>query len=144
MVSTFSKSCKNSFWFGSISNWSYRDNFESVYLIIYLFIYLFIYYKQILNAQKSTKRKQATFALFLAVRAKNRCLCCFLLAYFSFVSWFLLARIFCAFKICLLKKINRLKIVSIASITYTTRKKSYLQYFCLELHIKRPSLIVAC
>ena len=55
---------------------------------------------------------------FQIVPAKNRCLCCFLLVF--------ACAHFCAFKICFLKKINRLKIVSIASITYTTRKKSYL------------------
>ena len=54
------------------------------------------------------------------MRAKNRCLCCFLLAYFYFVTWVLLVHVFVRLKFVCKKKINRFKIVSIASVTYTT------------------------
>ena len=54
------------------------------------------------------------------MRAKNRCLCCFLLAYFYFVTWVLLVHVFVRLKFVCKKKINRFKIGSIASVTYTT------------------------
>ena len=54
------------------------------------------------------------------MRAKNRCLCCFLLAYFYFVTWVLLVHVFVRLKFVCKKKINRFKIVLIASFTYTT------------------------
>ena len=62
---------------------------------------------------------------------KNCCLYCLVLAYFCFVSWFLLVVCFCACKIFSLKKknnkkINRLEIVLITSLYYTTRNSSSL------------------
>ena len=54
------------------------------------------------------------------MHAKNCCLCCFLLAYFYFVTWVLLVHVFVRLKFVCKKKINRFKIVSIASVTYTT------------------------
>ena len=50
------------------------------------------------------------------MRAKNRCLCCFLFTYFCFLSWFLLVSVF-AWNLFVKK--DRFEIALIASITYT-------------------------
>ena len=75
---------------------------------------------------------QTIFTLLkVFVRAKNRCLCCFLFSYFRFVSWFLLDLRLCVLRIFLLKKINRLEIVLITSFHYTTDFNKSYQSFLL-------------
>ena len=57
------------------------------------------FYKQISNAQNSTKRKPTIYtSLKVFARAKNRYHCRFLFAYFCFVSWFLLVCVFVRLK----------------------------------------------
>ena len=57
------------------------------------------FYKQILNAENSTKRKPTIYtSLKVFARAKNRYLCRFLFAHFWFVSWFLLVYVFVRLK----------------------------------------------
>ena len=70
-----------------------------------------------------TKRFRAhknTSPLEVYACVKNCCLCCLVLAYFCFVSWFLLVTCFCARKIFSSKKINKVEIVLIASLYYPT------------------------
>ena len=61
-----------------------------------------------------------TSHLGVYARVKNCCLCCSVLAYFCFVSWFLLVTCFCECKIFSSNKINRLEIILITSIYNTT------------------------
>ena len=66
---------------------------------------------------KKHQTQTSNFYPFSVERTKNRCLCCFLFAYFCFVSLFLLVCVFVRLKfICK----NRLEIVLITSSTYTT------------------------
>ena len=76
-------------------------------------------------------------------RMKNCCLCCLMLAYICFVSWFLLVRceIFCARKISSSrkKKKNRFGIVLITSLYYTTSvypyQPTYREFICTHLFL---------
>ena len=55
--------------------------------------------------KKAPKARQTTFTLLeVFVLPKNGCLCCLVLAYFCFVSWFSLVTCFCAREIFSLKK----------------------------------------
>ena len=49
----------------------------------------FFFYETILSVKKHRNAKQTTFTFVeVFVRTKTYCLCCFLFACFSFVSWF--------------------------------------------------------
>ena len=63
----------------SIVYWGYQDNFKPVY-------YFFLTKK--LRAHKNTSH----FEVY--ARVKNCCICCLVLAYFCFPSWFCLWRVF--------------------------------------------------
>ena len=75
---------------------------------------------------------------------KNCCLCCLVLAYFCFVSWFLLVTCFCAREIFSSKKINRLEIVLITSFYNTTSvypyQSTYREFICTHLF----SFVIIC
>ena len=85
------------------------------------------------------------------MNAKNRCLCCFLFVYFYFVSWVLPVRVFVHLKfVCKEKKINRFKIVLLASVTYGTNvyppqsiyRGLYLDAFIFICDFLRASLFL--
>ena len=83
---------------GSTGNWGNRDNLECVYLFIYFFTNNFK------HTQKKHQTQSSDFYSFKIMRAKNRCLCCFLLAYFYFVTWVLLVHVFVRLKFVCKKK----------------------------------------
>ena len=72
-------------------------------------------------------------------RVKNCCLCCLALVYFCFVSWFLLVTCFCVREIFSSKKINRLEIVLITSLYYTTEvypyQPTYRKFICTHFFL---------
>ena len=90
----------------SIVYWSYEDNFKPVFF--------FLFDEKILGAQKHvTPRSLCELEKLLTLL--------FSVSLFFFVSWFLLVTCFCAREIFLSKKkTNRLEIVLITSIYYTT------------------------
>ena len=67
----------------------YQDNFKPVFFLV--FTKRFCAHKNMSHLE-------------VYVRVKNCCLCCLVLAYFCFVSWFLLVTCFCARKIFSSKK----------------------------------------
>ena len=94
-----------------IVNWSYQDNFKPGY---------FFFTKKILRVQKEPKRKTSNFHPLRSLdQQKNVALVVFCYLIFVFVCSFLVVNIFVCVK-SFPKKINRLNIVLIASINYTT------------------------
>ena len=90
---------------------------EAIWTIWNLFIFLQKDYAHTKNIQRKTN----DFHPLRNIRAHQKCrLCCFLCAYFCFLSWFLLAGVFYAQNLFVKKKINRFEIVQIASINTTT------------------------
>ena len=95
--------------------WGYQDNFKPVYFLW----------------RKDFACTKTRHTLEVYTRVKNCCLCCLVLPYFCFVSWFLLVTCFCARKIfsCKKKK-NRLEIVLTTSVYYTIQLK-----FCFNFNV---------
>ena len=95
---------------------------------------------------KRFRAHKITPHLEVYVRVKSYCLCCLVLVYFCFVSWFLLVAGFCGRKIFLSKKKkNRLEIVLITSIYYTTEENSdgdVLVYLAGPMHKRYSSTFV--
>ena len=79
----------------------------------------FFFHERISRAQKPPKRKTNDFHPLRSFSAhKKCCLCCLMLVYFCFLSWFLLVSVFVRAKsFCKNKRKNRLEIVLITSYT---------------------------
>ena len=100
----------------SIVKWGCQDNFKPVYLFL---------------AERFRTHKNMSH---INAHLKNCCLCCLVLAYFCFVSWFSFVTYFCAREIFPSKKINRLEIVLITSFYNTTEvylyQPIYREFIC--------------
>ena len=110
----------------SIVKWSYPDNFKHVYFLFYFFWGKDFTHKNTSHLEASSIVKwgypdnfrpayyfvfwgkdfthKNTSHLEVYAHMKKCCLCCLVLAYFCFVSWFLLAMCFCAQNLFLKKK----------------------------------------
>ena len=100
----------------SIVKWGYQDNFKPVYLFIYFF------YEKISHTQKAPKHKTNNFHPLRSLCAQN-----FVLLVNVCLWVFLCVRNLFA------KKINRLEIVLITSIHFTTSKKFIKKMFFFSL-----------
>ena len=110
---------------------------EAIWTIWNLFIFLQKDYAHTKNIQRKTN----DFHPLRNIRAHQKCrLCCFLCAYFCFLSWFLLAGVFYAQNLFVKKKINRFEIVQIASINTTTLQSTYQAPIYTHLFL----LVIVC